>query len=161
MSPLGTFSSLLLSKLTGGLAHPFFQLASLYTVCVGKCPSPLSGAQSTLPFLPCVFFPFAYLWFFFFLESRGQSVQGTMLLYPRVVCGDTTCSLFAHLLVCISQAGALLVSPYLMAGEAMCGLEVKGCWNFASPWWFFLSGVSPASQQDFYFKEHTLTTSPC
>jgi hypothetical protein len=41
----------------------------------------------------------------------------------------------------------------------MCGLGVWMCWSFASSWWFFLSGVSLASQENFYFKEHTLSAS--
>jgi hypothetical protein len=41
----------------------------------------------------------------------------------------------------------------------MCGLEVQGFQNFAASWWFFLPGVAPASQQDFYFKEHMLAAS--
>jgi hypothetical protein len=59
-----------------------------------------------------------------------------MLVYPRDSCGNTTCHLFAHLLVCISQAGlelasdgegTLLVSQYNMApGGALYGLGVWG-----------------------------------
>jgi hypothetical protein len=37
---------------------------------------------------------------FFFLFSLGQSVQGAMLIWPRVVCGTTMCRL-AHLVVCV------------------------------------------------------------
>jgi hypothetical protein len=43
--------------------------------------------------------------FFLFSLGGSQSVQGAMLICPRVVCGSTTCHLFAHLVVCISQAG--------------------------------------------------------
>jgi hypothetical protein len=34
-------------------------------------------------------------------------------------------------------------------GDAMCGLGVWSCQSFASSWWFFLPGVSPASLQEF------------
>jgi hypothetical protein len=34
-----------------------------------------------------------------FSLGGGQSVQGAMLIWPRVVCGSTTCRL-AHLVVC-------------------------------------------------------------
>jgi hypothetical protein len=45
--------------------------------------------------------------FFLFSWGGGQSVQGAMLIWPRVVCGSTTCRL-AHLVVCIfpSHLGA-------------------------------------------------------
>jgi hypothetical protein len=39
-----------------------------------------------------------------FLWGGVQSVQGAMLVLPRGSCGNTTCYLFAHLLVCVSQA---------------------------------------------------------
>jgi hypothetical protein len=36
-----------------------------------------------------------------FSLSGGQSVQGAMLIWPRVVCGSTTCCL-SYLVVCFS-----------------------------------------------------------
>jgi hypothetical protein len=73
-------------------------------------PPPLSGAQHALPILLCVSFFFRCLFiiqfgFLFFSLGGGQSVQRAMLICPRVVCGSTTCHLFAYLVVCISQAG--------------------------------------------------------
>jgi hypothetical protein len=50
---------------------------------------------------------------------------------------------------------ALLVSPYKVVWGSYVqagGSEVS---EFASSWWVFLPGVSPAAQQAFYFKEHT------
>jgi hypothetical protein len=35
------------------------------------------------------------------------------------------------------------------SGDAVHALGVWRCWSFASSWWFFLQGVSPASLQDF------------
>jgi hypothetical protein len=64
-------------------------------------PSPLFGTQCTLPSLLCVFFVvIAYysVGFFSFFPGWGWSVQGAMLICPRVVCGSTTCRL-AHLVV--------------------------------------------------------------
>jgi hypothetical protein len=60
--------------------------------------------QSILPHLLHVPFQFLvyYYYYFFFLQGRGQSVQGAMLAYSRDSCGNTTCCLFGHLLVCIS-----------------------------------------------------------
>jgi hypothetical protein len=45
--------------------------------------------------------------FLFFSLGRGRSVQGAMLIWPRVVCGSTVCRL-AHPVVCIfpSHLGA-------------------------------------------------------
>jgi hypothetical protein len=48
----------------------------------------------------CLLFSF----FLFFSLGGGQSVQGAMLIWPRVVCGSTVCRL-AHLVVCFFQAG--------------------------------------------------------
>jgi hypothetical protein len=100
-----------------------------------------------------------FIQFFFSLFSLGggRSVQGTMLIWPRVVCGRTACHL-ADLVVCFSQAGRswrLVVWEsswflrLLWSGNAMHGLGVWRSWGFASSWWFFLPGVSPASLQDF------------
>jgi hypothetical protein len=43
---------------------------------------------------------------FFFLFSLGGcwSIQGAMLIWPRVVCGSTMCRL-AHLVVCVFPSG--------------------------------------------------------
>jgi hypothetical protein len=34
------------------------------------------------------------------LWGGDQTVQGALLVYPRGGCGNTSCHLFAHLLVC-------------------------------------------------------------
>jgi hypothetical protein len=89
------------------------------------------------------------------LWGRGQSVQGAVLVYPRGDCGDTMCHLFAHLLVCISQAGlepvsvgtgALLVSQCNMAWRSFVRAGGLRCRGFSSSWWFFLTSLAPASQ---------------
>jgi hypothetical protein len=51
--------------------------------------------------------------FFLFSLGGGRSVQGAMLIWPRIVCGSTVCS-FAHLVVCIFPSG-------LGAGIWQCG----------------------------------------
>jgi hypothetical protein len=93
--------------------------------------------------VPCLLFRFFLL---FFLWGRGQSVQGAMLVYLRGGCGSTTCYLFAHLLVCISQAdlelvsggvGALLVSQCNMVWRSFVRAGGSGCQSFAYSWWFF------------------------
>jgi hypothetical protein len=81
-----------------------------------------------------------------FLWGKGQSVQEAMLVYPRGSCGNTSCCLFAHLLVCVSKVGLepvfdnvgdILSSQCNMAWKSFVlsgGLE---CWGFASSSWFF------------------------
>jgi hypothetical protein len=119
-----TVGSLSLSKSTGGgYATPTFSGWLVYLQFAGEVllpyslaqcasqgrpPPPFSRAQDAPPslllvlFCSCLLFSFL-LFFFFFLQGRGQSVQGTMLIFPRGGCGSTACHLFAHLLVC--QAG--------------------------------------------------------
>jgi hypothetical protein len=107
-----------------------------------------------------------YSGFFAFVFAERGSVcpEGYAALSQGWLWG-TVCCFFAHLMVCICQAGqelvpgragALLVSLYLLVwGNYM----QAGCRNFASSWWFFLPGVSSASQPDFYFKEQRLAAS--
>jgi hypothetical protein len=54
----------------------------------------------------CLFCCYCLLFSFFSLGG-GQSVQGAMLIWPRVVCGSIMCHL-AHLIVCVfpSSLGA-------------------------------------------------------
>jgi hypothetical protein len=90
---------------------------------VMDCPSPPLVLRVPRP-LCIVSFLLLLISQFFFLFSLGGgwSVQGAMLIWPRVVCGSTACRL-AHLVVCIFPAiwalasgstGALLVSPFNM-----------------------------------------------
>jgi hypothetical protein len=72
-----------------GLPSPSFRCAghpALFTTCPFCCY--------------CLLFSLA---FFLFSLGGGQSVQGAMLVWPRVVCGSTMCH-FAHLVACFSQA---------------------------------------------------------
>jgi hypothetical protein len=57
-------------------------------------------------FATCLFCCYCLLFSFFFLFSPGGglSVQGAVLIWPRVVCGSTAC-LLAHLVVCIFPSG--------------------------------------------------------
>jgi hypothetical protein len=81
-----------------------------------------------------------------------------MLVYARGGCGDTMCHLFAHLLVCISQAGlepasggagSLLFSQCNVLRRSFVQAGGSGCRSFDSSWCFFLPSVAPAFQQDF------------
>jgi hypothetical protein len=107
-------------------------------------PSPVGSEHPALS-VAC---PFQFLVYYsvFFLWGGSQSVQGAMLVYPRRSCGNTACRLFAHLLVCFSQAGlepasvsvgALLVSQCNMARRSFVQAGVSECQSFASSWWFF------------------------
>jgi hypothetical protein len=89
-----------------GATTPAFSGQLVYLkFCEGFHPH--FGAQGTPPSLLHVFFCCCLLFslvFFSFFPGWGQSVQEAMLMWPRVVCGSTTCR-FAHLVVCVSQAG--------------------------------------------------------
>jgi hypothetical protein len=82
-------------------------------VCWQGSPNPPSlaglfiySSQGTPPHpTTCLFQFFIIQLFCVCVCGTGQSVQGAMLVYPRSGCGDTVCNLFAHLLVCVSQAG--------------------------------------------------------
>jgi hypothetical protein len=68
---------------------------------VRDSPPPLFGAQGIPPSLLHVFLLLLLLLitqFLFFSLGGGQSVQGAMLMWPRVVCGSTAYCL-AHLVV--------------------------------------------------------------
>jgi hypothetical protein len=97
--------------LVAGRVPPLLpSLSGFFIYCsVRYCPSPIFGAQGALPSLLCVFLLLLLSIQFFFLFSLGGgwSVQGAMLIWPRVVCGSTGC-LLAHLVVCIfpSHLGA-------------------------------------------------------
>jgi hypothetical protein len=99
------------------------------------CPTTLLWcSQSTPPSLLHDLFSSLFI-IQFFLWRGGQSVQGAMLVYPKGGCVSITCCLFAHLLVCVSQAGLELASgssvsfwffSIMWCAEALGGLGVRG-----------------------------------
>jgi hypothetical protein len=98
------------SKCTGGGgATPTFSGWLVYLQFHEGVLSPTlwSSGCPTL-FAKCLFFQllvYYSVWFFsLFFPGWGWSVQGAMLIWPRVVWGSTACRL-AHLVVCFSQAG--------------------------------------------------------
>jgi hypothetical protein len=121
-------------------------------------PPPFSSALKAPCLLCCMPFPVPYLLFsFFWGGGGGQSVQGSLLVYTKGGCESTMCCLFAHLLVCISQAGlgpasggmgALLICQCKMVWKAFVPAGSSGSQSFSS-WCFFLPSVAPVSQQDF------------
>jgi hypothetical protein len=98
-------------------------LACLFTVLWGISSSLLFSAQGArhLCYVSCLLL--LIIQFLFFSLGGGRSVQGAMLICPRIVCGSTTCCL-AHLVVHIfpsrlgtpsgSGEGVLLVSLFNM-----------------------------------------------
>jgi hypothetical protein len=111
--------------------------------------------QSTLPsVLPALY---RSLFITIFSQGGGQSVQGALLVYPNGGCGNTSCCLFAYLLVCFSQvglelpsggAGALLFSQCNVVGRSFVLARGVVCWSFVCSCWIFLPRVAPASQQN-------------
>jgi hypothetical protein len=76
-------------------AHPYShrslsgQARLVYLQLQEGFSSPFFGAQCTLPSLQHVFIVLiAYYSVSLFSQGRGQSVQGAMLIWPRVVCGN-------------------------------------------------------------------------
>jgi hypothetical protein len=106
-----TVTSFPCSKVAGQGRHSCFLWPALVYLQFtwGSSPPPHSGAQGILPSLLYVFFFFSllliiqFVFFPFFPLVGVQSVQGTVLICSRVLCGSTTCHSFAHLRVC--QAG--------------------------------------------------------
>jgi hypothetical protein len=142
--------------------------ACLFTVPWGIAP-PLSSALRE----PCLFamclllllFVIQFGFFSLFSLGGGQSVQGAVLIWPRIVCGSTMCCL-AHLVTCFSQASR---SWCLVAREPSWFLMEWGCYAWAggvkeSGFCLFsvvfpvrcTSSVSPR----FYFGKHTFCFLP-
>jgi hypothetical protein len=104
-----------------------------------------------------------------FSLGGGQSVQGAMLIWPRVVCGSTAYCL-AHLVVCVFQAiwapasggspGALLVSTFNVkwrcSAQAGAVEGSKFCLFSVVLPVRCISSISPR----FYFRRHTFCFIP-
>jgi hypothetical protein len=105
---------------------------------VRECPSPsLWSSGCPALFAMCLFFFSCLLiiqfgFFSLFSLGGGQSVQGTMLIWPRVVCGSTACRL-AHMVVsspkqdrrwCLVAREPSWFLRLTWSGDAMHGLGV-------------------------------------
>jgi hypothetical protein len=132
-------------------APAFSGPACLFTVPWG-IPLPLSlvlRAPHPLCYVSFFFFFFSLLLliiqFLFFSLGGCWSVQEAMLIWPRVVCGNTVYSL-AHLVVCVFPsclgAGIWWMPSWFLtvkwSGDALCRLEVWRSQCFASSQWFFM-----------------------
>jgi hypothetical protein len=159
------------SKVAGQVLPLLPSPASLFIYSsMRDCSSPLFSAQGTLPSLLHVFLLlllFIIQFFPLFPWVGGQSVQGAMLICPRVVCGSTACHL-AHLMVCFSQAdrswhlAAWEPSWFLHLlwnGDAMCGLGVWQCQFYLFLVVFPTRCVSIVSPR-FYFRKHAFCFLP-
>jgi hypothetical protein len=91
---------------------------------VRDSPPPPSALRALCP-VCYVSFCYCLLLSFSFFPGEGRSVQGAMLIWPRVVCGSTVCSL-VHLVLCVFprglgagiwQRGSPLVSPFNVKWE--------------------------------------------
>jgi hypothetical protein len=97
-------------RLLGGGRHScLLWPACLFTVHVREGPSPtLQNSWSPALFAKYLFFSAACLLlslFFSFFLGQGSFCLGGYADLSQGVCGSTVCCLFAHLVVCISQAG--------------------------------------------------------
>jgi hypothetical protein len=131
--------------LVAGRVPPLLlSLAALFIYSsMRDCLSPLlwhSGHPALFP--TCLFVVVYYSFFSRFSLGGCRSVQGAMLIWPRVVCRIAACHL-AHLVVCFTPASrswqlAARELSWLLglmwSGDAMRGLEVWRCWDFASSW---------------------------
>jgi hypothetical protein len=90
-----------------GATTPAFSSWLVYLQFHGGFPLPPFSTQGAPPSLLYVFFVLAYYSVSLFSLGGDRSVQGAMLIWPRIVCGSTRCRL-AHLVVCIfpSSLGA-------------------------------------------------------
>jgi hypothetical protein len=90
------------SSLVEGLVIGYFFRPCLLKVHMGFSSLPLPPSPASLLH---VLFSSLFVIQVFFFAGCGSAWPGSMLVYPRSGCGNTMCHLFAHLLVCISQAG--------------------------------------------------------
>jgi hypothetical protein len=114
LPPTATFTSFPAPGCWAGAATPAFSGWLVYLQFQEGLPPPTLALRAPCPVCYVSFFCY-YLLFSFFLFSLGggQSLQGNMLIWPRVVCGSTVCHL-AHLVVCIFPSS-------LEAGIWQCG----------------------------------------
>jgi hypothetical protein len=100
------FYKLSCSKVSGWVPPRLPSLASLFIYSyVWDCSYPLRRSGRPALFATCLFCCCCYTTcFLLFCLGGGRSVQGALLIWPRVVCGSTACC-FAHLVVCIFPSG--------------------------------------------------------
>jgi hypothetical protein len=114
-----------------GLSPACHQSFCLSSLCLLKVhveisslplPSSLVCLQHPTSSAVCSF-SISCLFNFFWWGGGGHSAQGAMLVYLRGGCGNTTCCLFAHQLVCCASPKQVW-SQHLAAQEPSCFLSV-------------------------------------
>jgi hypothetical protein len=161
---------LLLSKHTGGGgATPAFSSPLVYLQFVwGGAPPPLSGAQGAPPSLLCVLFFQLLIYYsvcFFLFSLVGVSLFWGLCWFGPGYRMPLICSLTWWSASPKQVRGwhlAVWEPSWFLSlmwnGDAMCRLGEWKWQSFASFWWFFLPGVSPASLQEFTLRS-TLSAS--
>jgi hypothetical protein len=104
--PTATFTSFPTPGCRAGAATPVFSGQLVYLQFHERLPlTPLGCSGLPTLFATCLFCCLLFsLVFSLFSLGGGRSVQGAMLIWPRVVCGSNACRL-AHLVVCIFSSG--------------------------------------------------------
>jgi hypothetical protein len=114
--PPPLLQAFLLQGYWAGAATPAFSSQLVYLqFCEALSPSSALRAPHPLCYVSfcCCCLLFSLVFFSLFSLGGGRSVQGAMLIWPKVVCGSTACRL-AHLVVCIFPS-------HLGAGICWCG----------------------------------------
>jgi hypothetical protein len=146
------------SKVAGQGLPLLSSLAGLfiYRSCEGMSPPWSSGCPALcyVSFFFFLLFVYYSVWFFFFFFPGRRLVcpGGYADLSQGVLCTTYLLTWWSpkqvrswHLVVQVSSWFLCLT----WCRDAMHGLGVWRCQSFASSWWFFLIGVSPASFQEF------------
>jgi hypothetical protein len=129
----------------------------MYSPWKGSLPLIVS-AQGTPPSFQRVFIALiAYYSVSLFSPSGGQSVQGAMLLWPRLVCGSTVVPRSSPGLRLpkpsgrrpLAAPGPSLFLCLTWSGDSLRQLEVWRGQSYAFSQWLCLQSVSPVSLQDF------------
>jgi hypothetical protein len=134
--------------------------------CDGFPLAPLQCSGCPALFATCLFCYSLLFSFFFFLLSLGggRSVQGAMLIWPRVVCGNIACTLWSESSRAVwalpsgGSAGALLVSPFKVRCYAQAG-GVEGSKVCLFSVVFPVRCISSVSPR-FYFRKHAFCFLP-
>jgi hypothetical protein len=98
--PITCFASFPAPGCWVGAASPAFSGRLVYLQFREGLPLSPFGTQGTPPFLLHVFFVVVYYSVSLLSLGGGWSVQGAVLIWPRIVCGSTVCCL-AYLVVCV------------------------------------------------------------
>jgi hypothetical protein len=168
-----TVTSFPTPRLLGGGRHScLLWLACLFTVPCGTAPLPLSELRAPSSLCYISFFSQELVYYsvcFFPLWAGGTVCPGVVLTCPRVVCGSTAYCIFAHLMVCISEAGkelasggmgALLVSLFNVKWGCRAwagGVEVLEFCLFLV---FFPARCTSSISPRFYFRKHVFWILP-